>query len=116
MKGQSNDDSRYVSKYTEGTFNDMFNGYYICSSIVVLVDSVFVFLPFNRYIIVGSTFRTFLVLFEPYLGKVIFQARKLAFAQIPNSFGKKEENYTLSDYQSFPITIKLCRCVPLSQH
>ena len=45
MKGQSNDDSRYVSKYTEGTFNDMFNGYYICSSIVVLVDSGFVFLP-----------------------------------------------------------------------
>ena len=45
MKGQSNDDSRYVSKYTEGTFNDMFNGYYICSSIVVLVDSVFVSLP-----------------------------------------------------------------------
>ena len=43
MEGQSNDVSRYVSKYTEGTFQDMFNGY-ICSSVVAFVESVFVVL------------------------------------------------------------------------
>ena len=43
MEGQSNDVSRYVSKYKEGIFQDMFNGY-ICSSVVAFVESVFVVL------------------------------------------------------------------------